>query len=114
MTPTDQEKLAKIREWCVKACFPDALWDEQMKDWYFTNGNGGFMLPPLGIAQVLRSIQRKVTTAIGVDMNGAFINCDDNLNNLTFSECMWNLADDNLAHQTPDTIDFLYQLIPQS
>ena len=53
------------------------------------------------LSDVLRAMQGK-EGILGVDMNGQFIDCDDDLNNVKFCGKRWNLKDNNLDNQSKE------------
>lgn len=66
---------------------------------------------PIRLADVLLAMQNKDMGCIGRSMNGDFLNCDDDMNNLTEVGSRWDLANDSLDNQSPETIEFLSKLL---
>lgn len=66
---------------------------------------------PITLADVLRTLQKvRCDEAIGIDYNGGFLNCDQDMQNLTTSDTCWNLLTD-YDNQTPELKAFIGTLL---
>lgn len=65
---------------------------------------------PVRLADVLFSRQNH-PGPIGVDINGYFLDCDDDMTKIQILEVKWNLIKDDLRDQSPETIEFIYSLL---
>ncbi len=66
---------------------------------------------PIRLLDILVAMRGNSKAPIGIDMNGHFIDCDDDMNNLKISEVRWDFKDDDLSHQSTETISFLCDLL---
>lgn len=68
---------------------------------------------PITLEDVLRAMQGKVSNSIGISMNGDFLDCDNDMNNLHEVGASWTLGKDLAWHlkYKPETISFLHSLL---
>lgn len=76
------------------------------------SGKGIISSSPIGICEVLRTMRDSHTEPVGISINGCFLDCDENCNNMKELSAEWNLSDDDLNTQSPELVSFLYSLIP--
>ena len=67
---------------------------------------------PIRLADVLAAME-KVEADYFIDMSGTFVKQNTTLDGDApeRTDYKWNLLDDDLSHQTPETIDFLYEIL---
>lgn len=111
----------KIREACIKANPVDLGKNSTCsgcKERYCICNNRTFN-PEKGLsnprvirlADVLLATQGKRNGIIGVDKNGYFIDCDNDMNNVKIYGERWNLKENNLENQSEETINFIAELL---
>lgn len=66
---------------------------------------------PIRLADILKTMQNKTTSPIGVDINGYFMDCDNDMRRFWSRDESWNLAEDDVREQTPETIAFIHSAI---
>lgn len=65
---------------------------------------------PITLADVLKSFQGNTKAPVGVDMNGRFLDCDDDMTEWKILDVRWNLALP-LDDQEPEVIEFLHKIL---
>lgn len=90
----------ELVEWCA---WHDRATEKSCKDCLH-------MERPLELADVLRALQNNDKAPVGVDVNGYFLDCDDDMKEWWQLDLRWNLAE-TLDDQTPEVWDFLHGII---
>lgn len=65
---------------------------------------------PITISDVLISLRSNRKAPIGIDINGYFLDCDDNMENLEILEINWNLLK-SLEDQEESTLEFIANIL---
>jgi len=105
---THSQKLQKVREWIVKAnpeIEKERLWREGL---FGKNNKRLFVHRPIRLSDVLLAMgtSRDPNYCVALDGNIWYVGAwgyDKKV-------CNWNLRTDDLDHQSPETIDFLFSL----
>lgn len=101
--PTQQEKLEAIRDACIKA--------NPKRDW-MGDDNGYPYQEPCRLADVLLAIGDQGLVSLSVHSAGDFGTASFIWEPIgSMKHMTWNLLNDDLRDQSPETVDFLYQLL---
>lgn len=108
--PTAEEKLAKVKEWIVKAC-PDIEEDRSFREMLWSkHQEGPFVHRPLTLEDVLRACHQNIPLRIIGLTDRHSLLLSNGAAATRFEEWQLGLP---LDQQEPPVIDFLFSLLPQ-